>query len=96
MKRLTPEREKLIRVREFFGIAKKVIEELLYEIDELRIEVQAFQSGYYEDEFEEDTDEDIYQKFQETQKERDNLKTVLKTAIKNDTVNKLISKSGEK
>lgn len=107
MNRLTPDRETAIRARQFFGAAKRVIMELLYEIDELRADIYSLQHGFEDDvedeqEYHDEKDphddlhEPVYQKFQETQTERDKLKTILKLDVKNDAVKKFMSKSGEK
>lgn len=96
MKRLTPERESAIRVREFFGAAKRVIEELLFEIEELRLEILGLQYGFEEEEesYEhDDAHEPVYHKFREAEKDRDKLRSILKVEIQDETVKKFFSES---
>jgi RNA recognition motif-containing protein len=100
MNRLTPQREAAIRAKQFFGIAKKFIEELLYEIDELRIDIYDLQHGTFEEHEEENQNDDshpsVYEDFQEKQKDRDKVKTILTTEVKENAVQKFFSKSGER
>lgn len=94
--RLTPQRRIFIESKKFSGLAKKIIGELLYEIDQLVLDILDDDDDLEEEYEHDDAHEPVYQKFQEQEEQRDKLKSILKTRVDNPTATKFFTRIEKK